>query len=138
MSGYSISEIQDLLKYLAPDEKAELTQLLSTDTSNTPWRPLPGPQTMAYESKATIVGYGGSGGGGKTDLVCGRSITKHKRVLVVRREKAQTQGIVQRMTEIVGSTDGYSSQHSKWQIQAERSEERRVGKECRSRWSPYH
>ena len=25
--------------------------------------------------------------------------------------------------------------HRKWQI---RSEERRVGKECRSRWSPYH
>ena len=24
------------------------------------------------------------------------------------------------------------------QITAERSEERRVGKECRSRWSPYH
>ena len=23
-------------------------------------------------------------------------------------------------------------------IQADRSEERRVGKECRSRWSPYH
>ena len=25
-----------------------------------------------------------------------------------------------------------------WQILAARSEERRVGKECRSRWSPYH
>ena len=27
-----------------------------------------------------------------------------------------------------------------WQLNAEleRSEERRVGKECRSRWSPYH
>ena len=24
------------------------------------------------------------------------------------------------------------------QVSAERSEERRVGKECRSRWSPYH
>ena len=24
------------------------------------------------------------------------------------------------------------------QVDAERSEERRVGKECRSRWSPYH
>ena len=23
-------------------------------------------------------------------------------------------------------------------VQCERSEERRVGKECRSRWSPYH
>ena len=25
-----------------------------------------------------------------------------------------------------------------WKEMAERSEERRVGKECRSRWSPYH
>ena len=25
-----------------------------------------------------------------------------------------------------------------WRAPAERSEERRVGKECRSRWSPYH
>src|SRR5256885_11947214 len=25
-----------------------------------------------------------------------------------------------------------------YQIQTKRSEERRVGKECRSRWSPYH
>ena len=25
-----------------------------------------------------------------------------------------------------------------WLLSAKRSEERRVGKECRSRWSPYH
>ena len=25
-----------------------------------------------------------------------------------------------------------------WEGVSERSEERRVGKECRSRWSPYH
>ena len=25
-----------------------------------------------------------------------------------------------------------------YQVYAKRSEERRVGKECRSRWSPYH
>ena len=25
-----------------------------------------------------------------------------------------------------------------WTVRVERSEERRVGKECRSRWSPYH
>ena len=28
--------------------------------------------------------------------------------------------------------------HSAHDLQVERSEERRVGKECRSRWSPYH
>src|SRR3712207_7248008 len=27
---------------------------------------------------------------------------------------------------------------SVWTVNKERSEERRVGKECRSRWSPYH
>src|SRR3989441_8083314 len=26
----------------------------------------------------------------------------------------------------------------RWQLVLDRSEERRVGKECRSRWSPYH
>ena len=26
----------------------------------------------------------------------------------------------------------------KWAVEKVRSEERRVGKECRSRWSPYH
>src|SRR2546429_9799241 len=25
-----------------------------------------------------------------------------------------------------------------WEVEDKRSEERRVGKECRSRWSPYH
>ena len=25
-----------------------------------------------------------------------------------------------------------------WMLNEDRSEERRVGKECRSRWSPYH
>lgn len=29
------------------------------------WRPLPGPQTMAYHSKADILFYGGAAGGGK-------------------------------------------------------------------------
>ena len=31
---------------------------------------------------------------------------------------------------------GKSARHM--ELSAERSEERRVGKECRSRWSPYH
>ena len=34
------------------------------------------------------------------------------------------------MTSAIDTRDGFGV--------AERSEERRVGKECRSRWSPYH
>lgn len=78
-----------------------------------PWQPLPGPQQMAFDSKADVIGYGGAAGGGKTDLICGKSFAK-RRVLVLRREKAQTEGIIQRLTEIIGDTTGYNSQKSIW------------------------
>lgn len=81
-----------------------------------PWAPLKGPQSEAYECTADITGYGGAAGGGKSDLACGLSLTKHKRVLVCRREKAQTEGIIQRMTEIIGSTDGFNSQKAIWRV----------------------
>ena len=44
--------------------------------------------------------------------------------------KAATKSLVRRKTREVRAVDGIS-----FDI---RSEERRVGKECRSRWSPYH
>ena len=53
----------DLIAYLSPQELAELDSLLASDP--VVWRPLPGPQAMAYHSRATIIGYGGSAGGGK-------------------------------------------------------------------------
>ena len=34
--------------------------------------------------------------------------------------------------------DEYKEHNLKSHIHGKRSEERRVGKECRSRWSPYH
>ena len=46
-------------------------------------------------------------------------------------------GFIINMT-IMGIWHGLSLHYSVWRIPAERSEERRVGKECRSRWSPYH
>ena len=33
---------------------------------------------------------------------------------------------------------GHSKSELNLQMESQRSEERRVGKECRSRWSPYH
>ncbi|AWP77558.1 terminase [Bordetella bronchiseptica] len=77
---------------------------------------MPGPQTAAYNSDADIIGYGGAAGGGKTDLIAGLTLTKHERALIVRREKAQTEGFVQRMTEIMGGTDGYNSQKGFWRL----------------------
>ena len=36
------------------------------------------------------------------------------------------------------AVDGCASVDASVSVAVERSEERRVGKECRSRWSPYH
>lgn len=112
----NLDDIRLLEPYLTAAEREELDALLSQDLADVPWRPLPGPQTMAYESEADIVGFGGAAGGGKTDLAVGMVLTKHKRSLVARREKAQTEGVVQRMTEVLGSTEGYNSQKGAWRL----------------------
>src|SRR2546429_7937319 len=38
----------------------------------------------------------------------------------------------------LGALEGWASQIHLGAVKGWRSEERRVGKECRSRWSPYH
>ena len=48
----------------------------------------------------------------------------------VRREQADIARFFQRFAEHIPEMGGVAGQA--------RSEERRVGKECRSRWSPYH
>lgn len=106
-----------LYRALTPEEQAELDALIRAAAA---WTPLPGPQSDAYYSDADIIGYGGSAGGGKTDLIAGLAICEHKRTLVARREKAQTEGVVQRMSEILGCTDGYNSQKSTWRVQTGR------------------
>lgn len=107
------SEIEQYLLTLDEDEQAEIAKLLADAPI---WFPLEGPQMAAYLSQADVIGYGGAAGGGKTDLIVGSSLNIHKRVLVVRREKAQTEGIIQRAEEILGHKNGYNSQKSFWNL----------------------
>lgn len=104
----------ELLKYMTADEIAELDNLIANDPM--PWRPLAGPQLNAYYADVDILGYGGAAGGGKTDLAAGKVLTQSERALFIRREKAQTEGLVQRLTEILGSSDGLNAQKGIWRI----------------------
>lgn len=110
----------DLLAYLTPEELADLDALISSDP--TVWRPLPGPQSMAYYSDADIIGYGGAAGGGKTDLACGKALTQHQKVLVLRREATQLTGIIDRFTELIGSRDGYNGAERIWRLPGQQVE----------------
>ena len=87
-----------------------------------PWSPLDGPQRMAYESTADIIGYGGAAGGGKTDLACGKSLTQHQKVLVLRREATQLTGIIDRFQELIGSRDGYNGSDRIWRLSGKQIE----------------
>lgn len=79
-----------------------------------PWTPLPGPQTLAFESVADIVGFGGAAGGGKTDLACGKALMQHRRAAIFRREGTQLTGIIDRFTELLESRDGYNGAERIW------------------------
>src|SRR6266550_5852075 len=58
-----------------------------------------------------------------SELMLGRMVTKKSDWFDLREARLQLSGYSQPMMEMAV---------------ASRSEERRVGKECRSRWSPYH
>lgn len=110
------AEVERWLAQATPEQRAEIEALLADDIQSTIWRPQVGRQMEALNSEAFITGYGGAAGGGKSDLIAGLALTRHSRALVVRHEKVQTEGIIQRIEEILGSTAGYNSQKSIWRI----------------------
>lgn len=114
MIDCSPAELIELMKRLSPEEQAELDKLLTQGLP--PWLPQVGPQTRAYESLADIIFYGGQAGGGKTDLLLGLSLTAQKHSILFRRQAVQLVGIEERMTNILGSRDGYNSQTGVWRL----------------------
>lgn len=104
-----ISKISGLMALLSDTERAEIDDLLYDETPI--WVPLPGPQTLAYESDADILYYGGSAGGGKTDLLLGLALNEHKHSIIYRRQTTQLVGIQMRLLEeILCSRKGWNGQ----------------------------
>lgn len=102
----------DWIGLLTAAERAQLDDLLTSDT--TVWRPLPGPQRAAYDSTATVVGYGGAAGGGKTDLAIGLALTRHQRVGLFRQNGTELTGIVDRVADLLRTRDGWNGQDRIW------------------------
>jgi hypothetical protein len=71
--------------------------------------PQTGPQTLAYLSQADEVFYGGSAGGGKSDLLLGLACTAHRKSLILRREATQLKELTDRLQEIAGGRGKWRS-----------------------------
>lgn len=110
------AELLELLPFMTEEERETLDAVLTVGAPV--WVPQVGPQTMAALSQADIVFYGGSAGGGKTDLLCGLAVTEHSQSIIFRREGVQLVGIEERLTQILGSRDGYNSQDALWRLPA--------------------
>ncbi len=107
LSTAELSELEELLKNATPEQlKAMDLSLFNFSLTNRPlhpiWNPLPGPQTLAFESEADELFFGGSAGGGKSDLILGLAITQHRRSLILRRIAVYLKGLTDRIREIVG------------------------------------
>ena len=104
------------LNYQSDTRKAKerLLAALREKKRRNPWSPLDGPQSMAYNSTADIIGYGGAAGGGKTDLACGKALTQHRKSMILRRVGTELTGVIDRLEELIGSRDGYNGQSNIW------------------------
>jgi hypothetical protein len=98
--------VDGLLGYLTADERAHVAGLLAATAK--PWTPLPGPQTQGYVSEATIVGFGGAAGGGKSAQAVGLALTRHQRVAIFRQNGTELVGIVDYIADVLGNRDGYA------------------------------
>ena len=106
-------------------EQAALASLELAKRDNV-WKAFRGPQTLALESKADFLFYGGSAGGGKTDLILGLPRFRHYKSLILRRVFPSLSGIIDRSKEIYakegsGSLDNYNESKARWTFEDGRS-----------------
>lgn len=115
MSGL-LAEILESYRDLSSEEQSEISALAFEATQGMLWVQNPGPQTLAVETEADELFYGGQAGGGKTDLLCGLSITTHVRSLILRRTNKEAAALVDRYVELLGSRDGWNGQEHVWRV----------------------
>lgn len=69
--------------------------------------PSPGPQTQAYFSKADVLLFGGSPGGGKSALGIGLALNEHFRSLIIRKNFSDLEGIIDNSKKLAGTDSGF-------------------------------
>jgi len=78
--------------------------------------PQPGPQTMAFNSDADIIGYGGSAGGGKSALIALKALLSHTRTVIFRKDAQQLRALVDDLIQFVGTDTGLNRAHSSFYL----------------------
>lgn len=87
---------------------------------NTLWEPIqpkdgiPSPQQRAIESLADELFFGGSAGGGKSDMLFGNGLLNHQRTIIFRREFGQLRSLIARSRKIIGEHGRFNENLHIW------------------------
>lgn len=109
----AVEALLENLRLTDPKKRAEIDQLPAIKAMLAKkWIPNPGPQTVAYNSPADELFYGGEAGGGKSDLLEGLALNEHNQSLLLRRTNKEASKFIKRFSEILGHRDGWNGQLS--------------------------
>lgn len=109
-----LEEVVRALAGMPPAQRAQLEEEALQKTADLLWVPNPGPQFEAYYSLADELFYGGEAGGGKSELVLGLAYNCHRNSLILREFKDDARALGDRLTQVLGSTDGWNDQLARW------------------------
>jgi hypothetical protein len=112
----NLQEILAQIDGMSPEALAELKRGIYEERKKTPWIPTPGPQARAEASEADELFYGGQAGGGKTALLLGQAVTKHKHSLILRRTNKEAEKLPQQLEEIIGNDHGLNRSTMTWKL----------------------
>lgn len=104
----AFADLEDYVTGLDQKKLTELDQLIGPELKSL-WLPDPDnePQTQAYYSKADLMLFGGSPGGGKSDLLVGLALTQHLRSVIFRAQAVDLRALEERILAIAGR-DGWN------------------------------
>ena len=112
-------DVEELFNRLNATDQVELTRLAKTVKEL--WVPQPGPQTLAYFCEADELLYGGSAGGGKSDLLVGYSINEAHNAVIFRNGLKNVRDLENRAIALLGTRDGFSGQFHTFDLGGGRS-----------------
>ena len=104
----TLDDILARYEALPPAKQNEIMAAANAAVGSRKWVPNPGPQTEAYFSEADCLLYGGEPGGGKSQLILGLAFNEHRRSLIMRREYADLDRLIEDALKIHGSRDGFN------------------------------
>jgi hypothetical protein len=107
-TGGLLGEILASLSALPPEQIEKAKALVKQGTKGKRWIPNPGPQTAAYFSEADCLLYGGEPGGGKSQLILGLAFNEHERSLIMRREYADLDRLIEDALKLNGGRQGFN------------------------------